>query len=376
MEATLLNTNLEPVAIIDKYISFIWTERYDEAGDFEMRMRMYNSLPNEVPKGYYLWIPGSDRLMIIDSVGIKSDDNEGASFIIKGKSLESILQRRIIWNQTNFNLDDEANECNLQNGIKQLLEENVINPAISARKIDNFIFEESDDPRITELTFEAQYLGDELYTVINNLCRENEIGFKVTLNSNNQFVFKLYAGEDRSYAQDTNPYVIFSPGYDNISNTNYVNSDESLKNVTLVLGEGTYNEETGEDSRIRHIVENVGYHVGLDRREIFTDATSLKMKKDDGGVYTAEEYEAHLNQKGYDTLIANTSSIAFDGSLDQHNTLYVYGEDYFIGDIVQFTNEYGQEGQARITEYIRACDSNGISVYPTFTIIQKGVYEE
>ncbi len=53
-----------------------------------------------------------------------------------------------------------------------------------------------------------------------------------------QFVFELYAGFDRSYDQTENPYVIFSPKFENIINSNYIESKASLKTVTLVGGEG------------------------------------------------------------------------------------------------------------------------------------------
>ena len=91
-----------------------------------------------------------------------------------------------------------------------MLNENVISPSDSNRKISNFIFKESTDSAITKLKLEAQYTGDNLYDVIQKICEEQGIGFKITLNDKKQFVFELYAGFDRSYDQTENPYVIFS----------------------------------------------------------------------------------------------------------------------------------------------------------------------
>ena len=111
---------------------------------------------------------------------------------------------------------------NLQDAIQTLLNEIVISPTIVDRKISNFIFKKSTDSKITALTIDAQYTGDNLYTVINKLCDANNIGFKVTLNNTNQFVFELYVGADRSYDQDLNPYVVFSPKFDNIITSSYL----------------------------------------------------------------------------------------------------------------------------------------------------------
>lgn len=370
IEAVLLDTDLEPIAVIDSYSSFIWTDRFDEYGDFEIYIPIKQSLPENIKKGYYLWNRHSEHVMIIESITIDSDSEDGANFIIMGRSLESILKRRIVWNKKIFAADDKGNLPNLQNGIKTILEENVINP-VEVRKIPNFIFEESTDEKITSLTLEAQYLGEEIYEVVSTLCKENEIGFKVTLNENNQFVFKLYAGVDRTYNQTENTYVIFSPKYDNVMSTNYIDSDAALKNVTLVVGESEYDEDGNEVSRIQHIL---GAATGLERREVFTDALSLSRDDGYGGKLSYEQYDAHLKQKGIDTLIDNTTITAFEGEVDP-TRMFVYGEDYFIGDIVQLANEYGQEGTAYISEFIISSDQNGVSTYPTFKSIQKGVYE-
>lgn len=374
MEATLLDTNFEPVAIVDRYKSFIWTDRYDSYGDFELHMEMSEALPSVFKKGYYLWNRDSEHLMIIESLTVESDPDDGVFCTIAGRSLETLLMRRIVWKKTKFKEDSSTGVIpNLQNGIKKLLDENVIEPAIEARRIPNFIFEESTDEKITKLTLEDQYFGEDLYSIIHKLCQEEEIGFKLTLNDQKQLVFKLYAGVDRSYEQSTNPYVIFSPKHDNISSTNYVDSHASWKNVTLVAGEGIYNDAT-EETDYTTYVEGYNY-IGIERREIFTDATSLSTDDGDGGTLSAEAYQAHLRQRGIDTLMENTIIEAFEGEIDPYG-MFVYGEDFFVGDIVQLANEYGQEGRAYISEYVMTCDEAGSAAYPTFQTIQKGVYEE
>lgn len=380
MEAIVLNTELEAVGIIDSYKSFIWTDRYNEHGDFEVCLLDKDGIPDFIQKEYYLINPDSDHVMVIEAIQINTDVEAGPSFLVRGRSLESILDRRIVWTKTTFEAETTTSpKPNLQNGVKKLIDDAIINPALSTRKIDNFIFEESTDVKVTELTFEAQYFGEDLYTIISKLCKENDIGFKITLNENYQFVFKLYAGVDRSYGtedkpQETNPYVIFSPRFDNVLNTSYLDSNESFKNVTLVGGESEKDDNGEEISRDTYVVALAGYQVGMTRRETFTDANGVNRNVGSEDALTEEQYQAHLRQAGIDTLIDNTIVTAFDGEVDP-SMMYVYSEDYFIGDIVQIENEYGQEGQAYISEYIMSCDEGGISAYPTFITIQKGVYD-
>ena len=43
MELLVLNTDYESIAVIDTYESFIWTDRYNSYGDFEIVFAMDES---------------------------------------------------------------------------------------------------------------------------------------------------------------------------------------------------------------------------------------------------------------------------------------------------------------------------------------------
>lgn len=287
MNLTVLDTNLLSIAIIDTYESLIWTDRYSKCGDFELYMPISDSIPWYFKQENMLMIEQSEHLMIIETIEIESDSENGNHLKISGRSLESILDRRIIWGQQTFN-------GNLQDGIKTLIDSCFINPTDSKRKVKGFIFKESTDSAITELTFEATYLGNNLLEIIEKLCNDYGIGYKITINDQKQFVFELYAGIDRSYSQINNPYVVFSPNFDNVVNSNYITSSTNYKNVALVAGEGE-----GAD----RITVTVGSNVvtGLERRELFTDAGSVSKNSNDGE-YSTESAETP-NSGGVDEII-------------------------------------------------------------------------
>lgn len=356
MDVMILNTNLDAVSIVDEYESFIWTDRYYKYGDFELYTAMRDGLLEFIKQDYYLQSRESDHVMIIEKIQITADVEDGNHVTVTGRSLESILDRRIVWGQKTLN-------GNLQNGIQTLLNENIISPSDANRKIPNFIFKASVDPAITSLKIEAQYTGDNLYDVIQKICEERGIGFKVTLNENKQFVFELYAGTDRSYDQTEQPYVIFSPKFENIINSNYIESKSSLKNITLIGGEG-------EGSARKYTT--VGSGNGLSRRELFTDARDISSDVGDGVVLSDAEYTAQLQQRGKEKLAENTEVISFEGQVET-TIMFRYGEDFFNGDIVQIANEYGHETKARILEIVMSEDEDGTSVYPTFkTLTEEG----
>lgn len=353
MELFVLNADFESIAVIDTYESMIWTDRYNAYGDFEIYFAMDESLLEYIKEDYYLWLKDSEHSMIIEDIKIDADTEEGNRLIVTGRSLESILERRIIWGQRIFS-------GNLQNAIQTMLNENIISPSVADRKIANFIFVPSTDSKITSLTIDNQYTGDDLYTVIKGLCEENNIGFKIVLTDDNQFAFSLYAGADRSYDQTENPYVVFSPNFENIINSNYFSSKAGYRNVTLVAGEG---EGASRKTTV------VGSASGLDRRELFTDARDISSDTEDGTLSDAE-YIAQLRTKGLKNLADHMITTAFEGEVEV-TRLFKYGEDFFIGDIVQITNEYGNENSAYISELIISNSDEGLSIYPTFKTISK-----
>lgn len=346
MDVYVMNQQFQTVSIIDAYESLIWTDRYSGYGDFEIYAPFSLELLQKVRQDYYLTINDSEHVMIIEGLDIESNAETGNRLRITGRSLESILDRRIIWQQTSYT-------GNLQNAIRNMLYTAFISPSIADRRVNNFVFEASTDTRITSLSIEEEHTGDNIYDVIKALCDSNYMGYKITLNDNNQFVFKLYMGEDRSYDQIYNPYVVFSPNYDNIINSNYLDSTELMKNVTLVAG---------EDSGQQRVTVVVGSGSGLTRRELFTDARDIQSEK-------VSNYQEALRQRGIKHLLENSRTVDFEGEVDA-TRLFVYGEDFYMGDVVQISNEYGIEGAARVVEFIRNEDSNGVKQYPTFEAIQ------
>lgn len=356
MEFLVLNTKFEAVAILDVFESFIWTDRYSKCGDFEIYTSSDRQIIETLKEDFYIWTEDSEHVMIIENRKIITDVEEGNKLLVSGRSLESILDRRIVWNQILLDGD-------FQTQIKRLLTENVINPSDSNRKISNFIFEETDDPYILSLKVQVQYTGDDLYEAVCKLCESVSIGFKITLNDNNQFVFKLYSGTDRSYDQETNPYVVFSPSFENIIDSNYYESKAGYKNVGLVAGEG-------EGSARRTVVVGESTLKELSRRELYVDARDISSTTLNGDSISTSAYDDLLRQRGDEQLNENKIIQAFDGQVES-TQMYRYGEHYFMGDITQLENEYGMESKVRVTEFIRSVDKDGIDSYPTFEVIEE-----
>lgn len=350
MQPVVLDANFGAVKVLDAYSALIWAERYNKSSDFEFHAPANLELIDAMQIGRYLYLEETNKLMIIEKIEITTNVSEGNELTVSGRSLESILDRRIVWNQTTL-------DGYLEGQIQKLLNESIISPSDPARRIDNFVFEASGDPAIGAMTIRSQYTGDNVYSVIQEICEDRGIGFEIYFNSNDQFVFRLRNGADRSYDQSDNEAVVFSPAFDNLIDSDYTYSNASYKTVALVAG-----EEQG-DERKRTTIQPDPV-TGFNRRELYIDARDIRQEE---GVSDAD-YNLLLQQRANEKMTAYLGTQTFDASMET-NLAAKYGEDFFLGDIVQIQNEYGIGGKCRVTEIIRSMKSSGYFEYPTFKML-------
>lgn len=343
MQFNILNKNLELVGVMDCFKSAIWAPRYYDVGDFELYVSASSESLELLQMDYYVTREDDEMVCIIEKPNIVTDDDGGKFLICTGRSIQNLLSRRIVWQQTNLN--GTVEDC-----IRRLINENVITPEISDRRIPGFIL--GPVQGFTE-RMEMQVTGDNLLEVVTKLCKTYGYGFKITLDEKRQFVFQLYKGTDRSYNQTENPYVIFSPDFDNLLTVDYSADKSNYKNVALVAGEG---EGTARKTAI------VGDASGIRRYEYFVDARDLSTNN---GEISEDTYNVQLTERGIENLSTLGIQELFSGSIAP-DVNYAYKQDYNLGDVVQIENEFGISAAPRIIEIIECEDDNGYSLTPTF----------
>ena len=223
----VMNSQFERLAVIDEYTSLIWTTRFYTCGDFEICVDVDKKTKDLFHKGYYIMREDDDNVGIVEKIQIQKNEDNQELLIVTGRFLPAIIGRRIISQQTV--VSGTVSEC-----VNTLLENEIIDPAITARQIPEFTLGSYSIAQ----TMNAQYTGANLLEKISEICKTYGIGFKVTLNDENEFVFELFEGVDHSYGQSVNPYVIFSDEYDNLLSSQYVEDYSEIATDVLVAGEG------------------------------------------------------------------------------------------------------------------------------------------
>lgn len=96
MDVYIFDNNLSKIGVVDNYESLIWTERYDEVGDFELRIRASTTSRNLFYEGLKLGIRDSTRVMVVESILDEISDDGGSYLTVTGPSYEEILRSRVI----------------------------------------------------------------------------------------------------------------------------------------------------------------------------------------------------------------------------------------------------------------------------------------
>lgn len=385
----LLNTDFEIVTIIENYESFIWTDKYYEAGDFELYIpasQQALELYTEAVKKHWYIVrddddPSDARAMVVTSIESETDFEDGVHLSIKGNDLKSLLSRRIVWGKRTLAGDMEEE-------LRALVKENAISPTISDRVIPNL---ELDD--ITGPIYDADGIniinseidGSDLDDAIIDTCKLFNAGWDIRIDrQRHRLKFRVFKGTDRSISQtaakeDQNPYIIFSTDFENLLSTTYSIDTTNYKNVAYVEAEIeqlTDDKTDKSDETEKFDISQVAYPkksdklfaftnpVGLDRFEMFVDGSS----------YVKDEYTDYQNMlasllttKGQTELEDYRSVINMSGKVVPNYT-FVINEDYFIGDLVTVINEYGQRFDARVTQVTYTEERDTVSCVPTFTV--------
>ena len=370
MDITILNKQYRPIAVVDTIESMIWTDKYQECGNFELYTQVTAELLSIFQEDYMLQIKNSDRTMIVESVQIKTNPETGNKLIVKGRSLESVLNRRIILHQTQIDTD-------IQSAVYNLINRAFINPegtngtqlgTYPWRVASDIIWVDNPDTRLDSIVVIGQYYAQYIYDTVKVFAEETDTGFKAVLNSDNKIEISLYMGEDRSYGQTVNPFVIFSPKFDNLVSSEYFRTKANFKSIALVF---SYLYPDGAlHINWASVPDWSTLYVGIESRETYMDLSYVD--RNIQGTNTPIDttiYNDQIRALGRRLLKEENSVVEiFDGKAES-SVDFVYGTDFLLGDIVQIENEYGLTGIARITEITFSESPSGFFIYPTFAKI-------
>lgn len=281
------------------------------------------------------------------------------------------------------------------------------------RKIAGFAYEN----QCPEIQVSKQY-GQimTLLDLITSFAKAYVFGFRIILGENNEILLQTYKGADRTSNQKTLDPVIFNPVMDNITYVNYFEDQTNYRNTALAYSDGYWSPvdynvvfvpyifsgycwvddqgnytpavyESGLESETlyeEYGKGNANQKTDLDRMELAVDARSSASVSnfDPTEILYPDDSLTDTSDNGRPALryivnsVTNVATDEFDtgdhdfiktseGSIDPL-VRYKFEEDYFLGDIVELSNNNGVIMTAIIDEVVKSYDSDGYIITPNF----------
>ncbi|MGG2988745.1 siphovirus ReqiPepy6 Gp37-like family protein [Geobacillus stearothermophilus] len=352
----ILTPVLDLLAEIDDYESLLFTRRWHEVGEFELRINRHKRHTELLQRGNLIMLGASrNKVGIIRHREIELDENGKASenWLVKGIALKGVAAQRI----TVPPVGDSHDRANgpTETVMKHYVNNHIVNPVDVKRKIDMVVLA-SDQQRGSQISWESRFknLADELIEI----SKASGLGWDVFLDfQQKKWIFDVFEGRNLTVNQTENPPVIFSPQFESLKQLSFVESDYNYKNFGYIAGQGE-----GED---RRVVE-VGEAEGLSRIETFIDARDISEQDEDQQALPEAEIITKLQQRGQQKLSEFAEEFFLEGQI-LTNSPFVYEKDYDLGDIVTIQNrEWGVTRDARITEIKEIYEPNGFQIEATF----------
>lgn len=394
------------IHIEESFSSLVWTERYQENGEFELDLPLKFADKDSYQRGNYVVMDDSDFTMIIET--LETTDNDSV-LKVSGRTLSSILDRRV----------NASKIISLRSGpvkysgdygtvVSKIVEDDITNSYE-----EYYVYEHYDEELGWVEGYDSSYDGQNrisvrtrstpernipnfsytntvsgveidkssnevtsIYDLIVRFSKTYVTGFRIDLGADGSFIFKTYKGKDRTgIEKDVRP-VIFGPSMDNVIYVNSFEDDTDYKNYALVIQDKDNDaEDIDSDPAYGFYPSSTDKtFTGIDRREFVISGENPDNSEDSEEEITMEESRKTSAEEAFDSGDYDRIKTT-EGSVDPF-VQYQFGVDYFLGDTVKIESWTGEYSTSLIDEVVRSYDSSGYTVTPNFKSMDDYDYGE
>lgn len=367
-----MDSNFQPIKLVERYESLIWTERYFSAGDFVLVTPNIEQTLTLMPLDSTVTIRESTVPMVVESHKIQKPLRGVPKLEIRGRSCETWLDRRasilgplddsytevLAWMMSAASSSDAAykairaviGDVERFQGLTSVLA--AIAPTVDAL----------DAMAEVNLPLPADYNADtgvwtnyeiprgDLYSSVLQLIAQNHHGIKAVrpvTAADTKIDIEIYNGADLTET------IVFDARFDQFDDATYLLSKLGSTNIAYVFG------SNGSQSVRKNATEPTIAVTGLNRRVLLVDESS-------DSTLNSEEIR---NSRGLVELYKYNATALFDGQISEQ-VAAGFNSDYFLGDILKLVGEFGLSENVRVAEFIRSEDASGPKAYPAFEVVE------
>lgn len=360
--------------ILRKYTFAQYTVKARGVGTFKILARLVdeNLYLLDETKQYYFLFEGK-YLYKAEKIHKQADSDFEETIEISGRHINYIFTKRVV-NGT-FNFSGLTYEM-----LKSMIEIYLTKNDRFAYKMNiNFIYD--NEQYLQRVCSQVQkqvtggYVWDEIEPIMNQdgLC----IMFTPVVTTEEKYIpteqdwsaiywtniaqwdLVISAGADRRKGnKEGNVPVVFSQSISNVSRADFEIDWTDYTNVAYIAGEGegenrVWKKISGEIMATRKSQLAVS--------ELWIDARDVQ-KETEGGTLDDQSYYNLLVARANEKFAENKKNVFYDSTIDSRSVQYVFGTDYFLGDMVTIIDDQlGISFDAQITSFTKSVqDGNEI----------------
>lgn len=360
--------------LIEGYDSMIWTERYVGVGEFEMRSSQVDKHRALLPEDTLISHLGTREVMVVETSDIDEDEDGIQTLVVRGRSFESILEYRPLFNISEANsnalIPDEDGSFAFTRGTPAQAAAFLIRYAMGIELLNHDarydianvtgVSYDPVDPQNTKRTFKNLLAMDEVL----NFCAMGGHGLRNSrpINAETMLEIQVYKGLDRTTGNDP---VTFSDNAGDFVKESYLWSTRDYRNVAYVFTKCDPPITTGGfflSGKVGRKVYAPWFVEGSGRsfRPLMINLSTPAITSD----FTTADRDVLLQQSGLAELAKHNKVQLLNVEITPNSKLK-YGINYFLGDTVQVVANYGLKQKMLVAEHIRIEDDEGDRAYPT-----------
>jgi hypothetical protein len=366
MHFRALDSDFNATAVVDAYDSMIWSERYNDVGDFEVHGPNSSVLRAIMEDSTYIFNSVTSTLMVIEKSDVEYSEEDGSTITLSGRSMGSVLDRRVMLTSTTILNPADRRFSEILCGLVS----DAFGDTIANRHWDKLLIHNDTSVDSVKLPVDIPMeiaIGDSLLTVVTDITMSCGLGFTFEFNPTDKTVtFRVYEGVNRATPGEN--LILFSDLYDNLLTAKEAVSKGSIKNAALVIGSA--DDPTTELPKLPQIISDNNF-VGIDRREAFfrlEQADTVYLTPTTQRAMSNNEYIAALLQGGANELQKIDYKVyrEYDGEIVE-TEMCKYGTHYSLGDLVAFRLPDLQHTTVRLEGITFSDDGNtGKTLAPKF----------
>lgn len=349
-------TVLEQGEAINGFTSVSWTERYRDPGEFEIVAPMSSGLLQFLPLGTIISHTNTLEAMIVENMNIKDEELADPIISITGRSLETILEDRIVGSNhaqgSHLIVPYTTPAWSSWDQAVTMVNEHIQTPNDPNERFPNFYAMHSiagsgtTDPRTIARS--------DLHKSLLEILAVDNVGVKVVrrnpfgqIGANDRTYFLFHKGIDRTST------VVFSWKAGDLESAEYLWSNRKYANAAMVVG------------RYVNVKVTSTADVGYKRSMVVVKADDIDGHLDavPSGT-TLQDVANAMAVRGQQVLAAQTQINLIRADISEISK-YHYRRDYNIGDIVTVDGNFGEIAPMRVIEYVEIQDENEEKGHPT-----------